>query len=137
MYCDLLQTQEQRREALYRSHRFVCTCDFCLAPATSIQTKNSNHNRVFIKQIIEKLADPSNVEKVDINDMRKAILMSEQEALICSKAQLLYVGGASLLVRSREEAREGLQWLHQAKILYGMLEGKDSYHVEEIKHYIG
>lgn len=136
MYCDLLQTQEGRREALYRSHRFVCSCDFCSTPPTSIQTKNSNSNRLYIKNVIQRLASSSATRLINADEIRKAILLAEQEALIPYKAQLLYLGEVSLMRGGRQTTIEGARWLEQAKELYQAMEGSDSYHVSQIGQYI-
>lgn len=129
MYCELLQSQEARRESLYRSHRFLCHCDFCSTPPSSIQTKKSDENRIFIRDTVAIL----DAAAVPIADIHKGILICDQEALVTYKAQLLYLGGASLLHRDKVHAAEAVRWLHQAKRLYEALEGKESYHVVELR----
>lgn len=131
MYCELLQTQEARRESLYRSHRFLCHCDFCSTPPSSIQTKKSDENRIFIRDTIARLG-ASGAATVSTADIHKAILICDQETLVTYKAQLLYLGGASLLHRDRPHVVEAVRWLKQAQSLYEALEGRDSYHVAEL-----
>lgn len=133
MYCDLLQTQEARRDSLYRSHRFLCQCDFCSVPPLSIQAKNSNSNRLFIKETLSRLVS-ENDKNVSISETHRAILMTDQEALPSYKAQLMYFGGASLLQRDKAHAGQAIKWLQQAKRLYEQLEGTESYNVAELSN---
>ena len=136
MYCDLLQPQEARKEKLIQTHRFTCDCSLCTLPVTSVETKNVNANRTLIKQTIAKLNSAS-PERVGLNVLQKAVLAAEHEGLATYKAQLLYLGGAILLHGDRSQAVLALSCLYQAKDLYQVLEGPDSFHVAELQKCIG
>jgi hypothetical protein len=132
MYCDLLQSQQARRESLFKSHRFFCHCDFCTTPPTSIQTKNSNSNRAFVKDIIYKLG-ALNGGPVSLEDIQRAIVLTEQEGMTGNKAVLLYTGGSYFLGQGAKHAAQAVRWLQEAMKLYEQLEGRDSSHVRELR----
>lgn len=136
MYCDLLQPQKVRKEKLLQTHRFMCGCSLCILPPTSAESKKSNDNRLFIQQTIATL-NSATAEQVGLAVLEKAILAADEEALVTYKAQLLYLGGAILLHGDKSQAMMALSWLQQAKDLYQILEGADSYHVAELQKCIG
>lgn len=100
-------------------------------------TIESDSNRMTIKETIEVLAWASAALFMQPEKLRKAITLAEQEDLVAYKAQLLYLGGVCLMHGEKEsDALEGVKCLQRAEVLYAVLEGPDSYHVQEIQQHL-
>ena len=131
MYTDTLASARDRQKSLLQTYRFICKCSFC--SLSSSKQKESDDNRLFIKQTIDTLSIVP-VMSVPLDVMSKAVLLAEREKIFVYVTQLWYLGGCSLSLRGKNETslQEAIHWLRKAKEGYTLINGIDGYHVRDI-----
>lgn len=139
MYTDTLAASPDRRDSLYHSHRFICTCPFCTI-ADEAKQERSDSNRIYLKTIIDNLSqDVPASSVVDLQELRRAIAIAEQEQVWIYATQIRYLGGTALFLQGSTEhlKREGVRWLKLAMDEYALMEGPQAYHVRELASILG